>query len=545
MRILICHGYLLRGTGSNMYVQSLTRALCGLGHQVLLYSQESDPTLDFVSTFMREGADEGAEIVWDKETDYPGNCMAFQADIGELLPVYVLDSYPWFTVKEFTTLTDGELERYVAHNRRALARLLAQFVPDAVLVNHAVMLPEIMRPVAREAGVAYNVVIHGSAIEYAVKRDARYLEYGASGLSGASTVFVPSEHTRKQVLEVFSDRVEGLDGRISFIPPGVDTGLFAPPELPLEDSLDLMRQEARRRTETVTVGRFVRDGEDGEADVGPGAEIALKIERINAAHPDWLPDEEGLEALVSGARPRGKLMVFLGKLLETKGAHCILPAVPLVLERKPDTAFVIVGFGELRGMLQLMLDALGRGDLDALEELCEFGNQAYSLMKGAFDPVVEFIAQLRAAGMADRYMGLCRRLDLGRAVLFTGHLAPEEHRHLLGHASALLAPSLAPEAFGLVVTEAMAAGTVPIACAHSGLATALEPMRETWGADAGRLTLDRDGLVIDIAGACDFVLGSEDAVLEEKGTAMRNAVKKRFSWDAVARRMVERMGENA
>jgi len=40
MRILIFHGYLLRGTGSNIYNASLARALASLGHEVHLVCQE-------------------------------------------------------------------------------------------------------------------------------------------------------------------------------------------------------------------------------------------------------------------------------------------------------------------------------------------------------------------------------------------------------------------------------------------------------------------------------------------------------------------------
>ena len=40
MRILIFHGYLLRGTGSNIYNASLVRALARMGHEVDLLCQE-------------------------------------------------------------------------------------------------------------------------------------------------------------------------------------------------------------------------------------------------------------------------------------------------------------------------------------------------------------------------------------------------------------------------------------------------------------------------------------------------------------------------
>jgi hypothetical protein len=40
VRILIFHGYLLRGTGSNIYNANLARALAGLGHEVDLFCQD-------------------------------------------------------------------------------------------------------------------------------------------------------------------------------------------------------------------------------------------------------------------------------------------------------------------------------------------------------------------------------------------------------------------------------------------------------------------------------------------------------------------------
>jgi hypothetical protein len=40
MRILIFHGYLLRGTGSNIYNANLARSLAGLGHEVHLFCQD-------------------------------------------------------------------------------------------------------------------------------------------------------------------------------------------------------------------------------------------------------------------------------------------------------------------------------------------------------------------------------------------------------------------------------------------------------------------------------------------------------------------------
>ena len=66
MRILIFHGYLLRGTGSNIYNANLARALAGLGHEVHLFCQDrTAPKLNGVTIHT--------------------------PDIGRILPVYVAE----------------------------------------------------------------------------------------------------------------------------------------------------------------------------------------------------------------------------------------------------------------------------------------------------------------------------------------------------------------------------------------------------------------------------------------------------------------------
>lgn len=542
MRILICHGYLLKGTGSNMYVQSLARALCRQGHDVLIMCQDPDPRLDFVSSFVRERPDGTQEVVWERETGYPGPGSVYQPDIAGLLPVYVMDSYPGFSVKEFTDLDTVELEWYVDRNRMALRRVVEQFAPDAIQANHAVMLPYIIRPVAESAGLSYYVSIHGSAIEYTVKRDTRYLKYGSEGLAGAARIIVPSEHTGRQVREVFAAEIPGLDEKIALVPPGVDTELFDLAGQSLVESVELLTEAVKARTEGVTVGDFRRSRAAGPLRLRQEADIEENVERINALHPDWLPEDDMSEKLAGLARQGDPFVMFVGKLLETKGIQCVLPALPLIMSEHAGVRLVVVGFGELRGILELMLAALDEGDALALARLCQWANERYTLADEPFTPVVSFLQELESLGGLEEYLRLCSGFDLASSVVFTGYLTPEEHRYLLPHAKAVLIPSLAQEAFGLVATEAMAAGVVPVASLHSGLATALEPVRLIWGADSEKLLLqDRDRLVARIAYACDFVLGVPEQALHAKGAQMRGEVKARFSWDAVSRRIVELM----
>jgi len=88
VRILVFHGYLLRGTGSNVYNAEIAAALVRLGHEVHLLCQDRDPLeLDFVDA--AGDWDRGALRVQERRR--PARCTVYRPNIGGLLPVYVAD----------------------------------------------------------------------------------------------------------------------------------------------------------------------------------------------------------------------------------------------------------------------------------------------------------------------------------------------------------------------------------------------------------------------------------------------------------------------
>src|SRR5688500_13128806 len=103
MRFLVFHGYLLRGTGSNIYNASLAQALAALGHEVHLLCQdreaESLPFVDAVGDW-----DEGSLRV--RTLREPVRVTAYRPDIGGLLPVYVADRYEGFDARPFSSLSE-------------------------------------------------------------------------------------------------------------------------------------------------------------------------------------------------------------------------------------------------------------------------------------------------------------------------------------------------------------------------------------------------------------------------------------------------------
>lgn len=199
MRLLVFHGYMLRGTGSNIYNVNLARALARLGHEVHLLCQD------------REVRIEGVRI--------------HNPDIGRLLPVYVRDPYEGFEVKTFPELTAAELGRYVDANVAAVREVAAAAGGiDLALANHLVMGPAIL---ARANVAPFAAKVHGSALEYTVKPHPRFLPWAREGIEAAAGVLVGSRHTAESLWAALPG-LPGLAEKTRLGPPGVDVEEFRP-----------------------------------------------------------------------------------------------------------------------------------------------------------------------------------------------------------------------------------------------------------------------------------------------------------------------------
>src|SRR5215212_2171123 len=226
MRILIFHGYLLRGTGSNVYNASLARALAGLGHEVHLLCQDRA----------------AGRLDWVSDEPGPRQVQDYNPDIGRVLPVYVADDYDDFDAISYEKLTDDQLDHYLEANVDAVRQVADDARPDVALANHLVMGPAI---VARALGsrVPYAVKVHGSALEYTVRPNReRFLPYAREGLEQAGGVLVGSRHTAESLWEVVD--LDGLRERTRLGPPGVDTKAFRP--RPVEEASQALESLASR-----------------------------------------------------------------------------------------------------------------------------------------------------------------------------------------------------------------------------------------------------------------------------------------------------------
>jgi len=210
VRILLWHGYLLGGTGSNVYTRALAREWSRMGHDVVVVCQERHPELYDLG---------GAQVV---VPDLPGG----------LLPVFVLDEYEGLQAKLLQDFTPAELDAYVDANASALDGLLPA---DGVFANHVLL----GGAVGAAAGAPFAVKAHGSELEYSMRGNERLARWGAEVLAGAAAVFVGSEHIRR----VLEDVVGHVD-RVHEVPPGVDLDEFAPAER--DTALAALIDESRR-----------------------------------------------------------------------------------------------------------------------------------------------------------------------------------------------------------------------------------------------------------------------------------------------------------
>jgi glycosyltransferase involved in cell wall biosynthesis len=193
MRILLWHGYLLGGTGSNVYTRAVAREWSNAGHDVVVICQEPHP-----------------------ERYDVGTAKVFRPNIGGLLPVFVLDRYEGVEAKLLQDFTRAERDRYVDLNATALR---AQGSADFVFANHVLL----GGPVAATTGKPFAVKAHGSELEYSMRGNDDLVEWGRRSLAQAEAVFVGSRHIREVLQEVV-----GHVDRVHEVPPGVDVDEFRP-----------------------------------------------------------------------------------------------------------------------------------------------------------------------------------------------------------------------------------------------------------------------------------------------------------------------------
>jgi glycosyltransferase involved in cell wall biosynthesis len=392
MRILLWHGYLLGGTGSNVYTRQLAREWSLAGHDVTVLSQEPRP--------------EGYDL---------GGAATVRPDVGGFLPVFVLDRYEGYDVKRVPDCPREELERWVEANARAVRELLPA---ELVFTNHVLL----GGPVGLAAGAPFAVKAHGSELEYAMRGRSDLGAWGAEALAAARATFVGSAHTR----DVLTD-VCGHVSRVHEVPPGVDIDLWRPEER--EIALAALLEEARRDPPN-SGNREERLPDDGNAD---RLASFLDGDLPTVVYFGKLIEQKGVHVLLDALRGIDARVVVVGfgperRSLESRasssGVHALFTG-PLEhrhlrhLLALADACVVPSVFPEAFGMVAAEAAAAGCPPVVALHSgLAEVAAGLESALPAGLAQLVSFPTG-DAASLHDRLVGLLALPAADRVLLRT------------------------------------------------------------------------------------------------------------------------------
>ena len=446
---MICflHGYLLEGSGSNLWTRSIIQSLCRTGHTVHLVCQEPHPErYDFIAEAYVHRADGSVDRSLFRDVPYPGYCVMHKPQLGDTLPVYVWDKYEEFTrVVPMVDLPTDEIEAYIERNVAVVKRVVADHAITVIQANHMVL----MSVVAQRVGIPYVIMPHGSALEYAVKPDVRFQDYAREALRSARLLLVSSAELGQRVRALFPDDMP----EVREIRVGVDTDSFHPVE------------------------RIHRQHNIEHA-------IALISTLARTDDPDKkLPDTDAMTTLHRIDWVHGKIIIYVGRLIEEKGVHHLIDAMPAIRARYPEAQLVVAGHGPLR---------------DRLREVA--------------------------------------------GVYFLGYLTHRELSWILPCCDVGVFPSLVKESGPMVFLEALSSGCFPIATYFAGAQDKIDTVAPHLAPDhAEFMKLRLDHVEADIVRSVSGAL----TVSDQYRQTLRSIAQAEYDWRPIAARLAETLEDVA
>jgi glycosyltransferase involved in cell wall biosynthesis len=502
VRILVWHGWLLEGSGSNVATARIVEVWRAAGHDVVLLCQERRPEryawIDAFGSVDRDGPSELRPN--PNASGSAGRCVLLRPTIGPMLPVFVVDRYEGFRqVHRFVDLSDDELEAYLEANVQAL-RAVAEFhEPDVAVVGHGIPGAAIGRRALGAGG--YVAKIHGSDLEYAIRPQARYRALAREGLEAARAVVGPTA----EVLHRCAELVPEMADLARIVPPGVDVAAFRP-----RPRVEALREVADRLDDDHATARGRPSSLDAEVERALDARDERALRALFDRYEEDVPEPEAAERLRRLAGRDGPIVGYLGKLIPQKGVELLLVAQTAL---RHETSVLVVGFGSDRDRLAALSVALRRGDREALEWLRDVGGLPV-------DP--------GTAGPASD----------SRDVTFTGLL---DHRYAPGALTAMdvqVVPSILEEAFGMVAAEGAAAGALPLVARHSGLAEVAAAL-ETEVGTPGLFSFEPgEGAVHRLADGIDRLLSLPIEQRDDLRRAVSSFVTEHWTWGRTASRLL-------
>jgi len=534
--ICLLHGWLLEGSGSNLWTRSIITALCRKGETVHVVCQENHPDrYGAIAEAYRHRLSGEVETKLQRDTPYPGKCILHQPEIGEILPVFVSDKYEEYDhVVPMVELPDDVIELYIQRNVDVVRRIAGEHEIHAIHANHVVLMPVVAQRISRETGIPFTIMPHGSGIEYAVKKDDRFRRYAASALADSGRVFVICGEMRERVTTVFPE-LPDIASKFAELHLGVDSSQFEP--------VERKGRPANIASLVSSIAGMPR-GKRPEQSMSLRASITALLARPelksifadSARYDGKLPDTDVEAKLESVDWVNDPVLLFTGRIISPKGIHAVIAALPRILEKSPQARLIIVGHGPLREPMEALIAALQRGDRELVRAIVKWGHQLEGSPEGEDAPpdlveLTRFFDSLAGRGEEDDYFESARRLLRPDTVIFTGYLTHRELRFLFPCCDVGIFPSVVREAGPLVFLEALASGCFPLGTYFGGMKASIDAVSSELPPEAG------DAMKLGLTDTVDDLIRQVPRALELGSvhtTTLARIARERYDWTSVA-----------
>ncbi|MCF7792232.1 MAG: glycosyltransferase family 4 protein [Victivallales bacterium] len=516
MHIVILHGYILQGTGSNIYVANIAKTWKAQGHRVTVLCQDRNAeSLPFVDEFF---TDTGQSTMPPPE---PGTLRVIVPDINNILPAFIIDKYEGYEVKTIQEMDDKEIETHISMVAGVLRNICVHQKVDRVFANHALLNPAIADEALKELNIPFDIKIHGSAIEFCVVPEPRLKKYIYKSFEHTNKIIAGTIHIKNRIIEVFGKEID--TEKIKIIPPGIDPDLFV-----IADNFDKTNvsflKEVKKIISEQPNGRNSRKIKPlvFPEKIPPNklhAELVEKTFEYNQRVVDFdLPDKWDINK-------NTPVIFFFGKFLQTKGIGELLSIAPSIIRNNPDLRFVFSGFGSYREHMEELLNAFQEGNLIKARTIGKAGS---------------FISEIN---IEDYFFKISE--GIRNKIIITGFLPHQALSKLLPLASVCIVPSRLSEAFGMVGVEAMACGVIPICNNHSGLKDILKVLSKDLP-KLGNITIKErqsffNSLSDTILDTLKFIYpeGFDNKTkLNFTRKKLREIAIDNFSWDKIAKQLI-------
>ena len=531
MRIGLYHGYELTGSGSNEYTRYLAKSFVDAGHEVHIICRESRPEdIPYITkayAWERDGSVEEMPVSGNGTQE----CFLHQLPHGDVRPVYLTDKQRKGNVKSFISLTDEELQEYHQLNEKLLTLILSKFHLDILHANHLVYQPIAAIQACNTTKTPLIIFPHGSAIEYTVKINERFKQLALRGILECTGIIIGNIEVRDRILHLYPEHKETILSKTKIVGVGVDTSLFKPVE----------------RTERHTSIRQLIDTNGGggkSPELTDELQNRLKTEGIETTREYWdsydhsLPDSD-LNDHLNRIPWDQNILLFVGALTVGKGIQSVLTAMPRILQKQPQTHFIIVGSGAYREVLEAFVYAISTSNLDLLLQLCSKGKDLdRNELTGPWEDVQNFLNDSSVLSFI-----LENGKDIDKHIHFLGRLDHSRLCYLFPCADIAIFPSVIPEAYPLVLMESLSNGVLPVVSYFSGFKDGVDELKPFLGeslTEKMRIPVDPQVRIEKIISNINKLLTEKD--LKSIGPKLRKTAVENYDWSLKASQMVSAYG---